>query len=30
MNLYETIKTAIGQYIDDVKTGDFPNEEEQY
>ena len=30
LNLYDTIKTAVGQYITDVKSGDFPNEEEQY
>ncbi len=30
LNLYDTIKTAVCQYITDVKSGDFPNEEEQY
>jgi 3-methyl-2-oxobutanoate hydroxymethyltransferase len=30
LNLYETIQTAVGQYIQDVKSGDFPNENEQY
>ncbi|MFZ1581849.1 MAG: 3-methyl-2-oxobutanoate hydroxymethyltransferase, partial [Saprospiraceae bacterium] len=30
LNLYDTIKTAVGQYISDVKSGDFPSEEEQY
>lgn len=30
LNLFEDIKTAIGQYIADVKSVDFPNESEQY
>ncbi|MCX7549822.1 3-methyl-2-oxobutanoate hydroxymethyltransferase [Xanthomarina sp. F2636L] len=30
MNLYEDMTTAISQYVTDVKTEDFPNEEEQY
>src|SRR5690554_5032755 len=30
MNLYEDMTSAISQYVDDVKTRDFPNEEEQY
>ena len=30
LNLYDTIKGAVEQYIDDVKSGDFPNSEEQY
>lgn len=30
MNLYEGMTTAISQYVDDVKTADFPNENEQY
>jgi 3-methyl-2-oxobutanoate hydroxymethyltransferase len=30
LNLYEDIKGAVGQYISDVKTTDFPNEKEQY
>jgi 3-methyl-2-oxobutanoate hydroxymethyltransferase len=29
-NLAAEIKGAIGMYIDDVKSGDFPNEKEQY
>lgn len=29
-SLYEEIKDATGRYIADVKSGDFPNEEEQY
>ncbi|XLS27606.1 3-methyl-2-oxobutanoate hydroxymethyltransferase [Flavobacteriaceae bacterium M23B6Z8] len=30
MNLYEEMTQAITQYVDDVKTRDFPSEEEQY
>lgn len=30
MNLYEDMTKAIGQYVDDVKSVDFPNEKEQY
>ena len=30
LNLYEGIKTAIGNYVEDVKSEDFPNENEQY
>ena len=30
LNLYEEMTTAISQYVDDVKTQDFPNENEQY
>ena len=30
MDLFDGIKTAVGQYIDDVKSSDFPNEKEQY
>lgn len=29
-DLHNTITTAVGQYIQDVKSSDFPNEEEQY
>ncbi len=29
-NLTEEIKGSVGSYINDVKTGDFPNEREQY
>lgn len=29
-NLYETMTNAFRQYIKDVKSGDFPNEKEQY
>ncbi len=30
LNLHESITAAVQQYIQDVKTGDFPNEKEQY
>ncbi len=30
LNLYEDMTNAFMQYIDDVKTQDFPNESEQY
>src|SRR6478609_8482312 len=30
LNLHEQITGAVQQYISDVKTGDFPNESEQY
>lgn len=30
LNLYEEIKNAAENYIRDVKSGDFPNEKEQY
>jgi 3-methyl-2-oxobutanoate hydroxymethyltransferase len=30
LDLFETIQKAIGQYVEDVKTLDFPNEKEQY
>lgn len=30
LNLYEDIKGAVGEYIKDVKSKDFPNKEEQY
>ena len=30
MNLYEEMSTAIGQYVSDVKSRDFPNTNEQY
>ncbi|MFO7999994.1 MAG: 3-methyl-2-oxobutanoate hydroxymethyltransferase [Marinilabilia sp.] len=29
-NLYEEITGAVGNYVDDVKSGGFPNEREQY
>lgn len=29
-NLEAIMKEAVGHYVDDVKTGDFPNEREQY
>jgi len=30
LNLYDDIKGAVGNYIKDVKSKDFPNKEEQY
>ena len=30
MNLYEEMTAAIGQYVDDVKSQDFPSDKEQY
>lgn len=30
LELFEVIKGSVGQYIDDVKSRDFPNETEQY
>lgn len=30
MNLYEDMTNAITQYVEDVKTRDFPSEDEQY
>ncbi len=30
MNLYEDMTKAISQYVDDVKSSDFPNENEMY
>ena len=30
LNLYDDINGAVQQYIHDVRTGDFPNEKEQY
>lgn len=30
LNLHEQMTEAIGRYRDDVKSGDFPNESEQY
>ncbi|MDY0099172.1 MAG: 3-methyl-2-oxobutanoate hydroxymethyltransferase [Bacteroidales bacterium] len=29
-NLYEEVKGAVKNYIEDVRSGDFPNESEQY
>jgi len=29
-NLYQEIHGAVGSYIKDIKSGDFPNEKEQY
>ena len=30
LHLYEEMTTAISQYVDDVKSADFPNESEKY
>ena len=30
LNLYEMINGAVKQYINDVKSNDFPNDKEQY
>ncbi len=30
LNLYESMTSAIGQYVADVKSSDFPNQSEQY
>ena len=30
LNLFQDIKNAVGQYVSDVKSADFPNEKEQY
>ena len=30
MNLFEGMTKAIGQYVADIKSRDFPNEKEQY
>lgn len=30
MNLYEGMTSAISQYVEDIKSEDFPNEKEQY
>jgi len=30
LNLYDDIKNAVEQYVADIKTGDFPNEKEQF
>ena len=30
LNLYQQMTQAIGQYVDDVKSKDFPNASEQY
>lgn len=30
LSLYEDIKGAVSRYVDDVRSGDFPNEHEQY
>jgi 3-methyl-2-oxobutanoate hydroxymethyltransferase len=30
LSLYDEIKGAVGEYIKDVKSKDFPNANEQY
>jgi 3-methyl-2-oxobutanoate hydroxymethyltransferase len=30
LDLYDQMTTAIGNYVSDVKSKDFPNEKEQY
>jgi 3-methyl-2-oxobutanoate hydroxymethyltransferase len=30
MSLYDDVRKAVGKYIDDVKSKDFPNDKEQY
>ena len=30
LNLYEDIRSAVSQYVSDVKTSNFPNDREQY
>lgn len=30
MNVYDEMKNAVAQYVDDVKSVDFPNQNEQY
>lgn len=30
LNLYDEIKGAVEKYVSDIKTGDFPNDKEQY
>jgi 3-methyl-2-oxobutanoate hydroxymethyltransferase len=30
LDLYDQMTTAIGNYVTDVKSSDFPNEKEQY
>jgi len=30
LNLYDDIENAVKQYVDDIKTKNFPNKEEQY
>jgi 3-methyl-2-oxobutanoate hydroxymethyltransferase len=30
LNLHDEIKGAVGQYVKDVRSEDFPNEDEQY
>jgi 3-methyl-2-oxobutanoate hydroxymethyltransferase len=30
LNLFDEIEKAVGRYVDDVKSKDFPNKDEQY
>jgi 3-methyl-2-oxobutanoate hydroxymethyltransferase len=30
LDLHEEVTKAVGRYISDVKSGGFPNEQEQY
>jgi 3-methyl-2-oxobutanoate hydroxymethyltransferase len=30
LNLYDDMKNAVSQYVNDVKSLDFPNDNEQY
>jgi len=30
LNIFDQMKDAVAQYVDDVKSVDFPNENEQY
>lgn len=30
LNLFDEITLAVGKYVEDVKSGDFPNKQEQY
>ena len=30
LNLFEDVSGAVQSYVSDVKSGDFPNEKEQY
>jgi 3-methyl-2-oxobutanoate hydroxymethyltransferase len=30
LNLFDEVSNAVGRYITDIKSRDFPNEEEQY
>jgi 3-methyl-2-oxobutanoate hydroxymethyltransferase len=30
MSLYDDIQAAVSSYVSDIKSGDFPNQKEQY